>query len=686
MTTILVTFVLSLLASLALTPLSGRIGIRLGAMDAPDERKMHTKPMPRIGGMAMFLAFWVSILLVRLLGTDVSRMLVPDLKSIYVSAGCLVVFGIGLADDFYRLGPKVKFLCQIFGASLAYLGGFRIGVLDWFHPLVSEAVAYGLTVLWFVMIINAINLVDGLDGLAGGVALFSCLVMFILSVIGERYYPAMLYAALSGGIIGFLVFNFHPASIFMGDSGSYFLGYCIAAISLIGSTKTQTSATLLLPLVSLGVPVFETILSPIRRFIRGRKMFNPDKEHAHHRLIKMGLNTRRAVLMMYSISIGLCLAAVLIVQLHDKQAGLFLVIIGVVTVIIVRKLGYFDYVNGRRIVGWLQDIGEEVGINIERRRFLDIQIDIGRAKTVTEMWQHVSRALEWLSFDFAEMKMNSENGACTEVTEGQQHNDGEVFQWSRNGFDRYNHICETCLMKMELPLLIDQPETDFGTFWLVKDLRADPITHYTLKRVEHLRRSMISWLRSKNRADQDVPVSGSIHADSNKPVLIEAIAPVNGFESALRREGMGVTACHDPASLPSDDQTKDDGKSKQVLVVDDEVTVLMDFEERLTQIGFDVKTAITSDEALHLAAVTKFDLAILDIGLPGMNGIFLCAELREMQPGIRVIAVTGQPSKFESHTCLEAGFNGYFVKPVDIRAIVGAVAANGRTLDRGRLA
>jgi len=310
-------------------------------MDIPDERKQHLNPIPRTGGVAIFVSFFVAVLCVSMVGTDVTRKFVKDGHLLLLLSGAVIVFGIGLYDDFRRLGPKVKFGFQIAGASLAWLGGAQITNFFWGGDLFSyNIISYLVTVFWFLLIINAINLVDGLDGLAAGVVLFACMVMAVLSVIKQDYLNAFYFAAIAGAVLGFLRYNFNPASIFLGDGGSYFLGYAIACLSVMGSVKSQTGAVIAIPLLALGVPLFDTILSPVRRFIRGKKMFHPDSGHIHHRMVRLGMTTRRAVLVIYFITLALCVLAVVVTNLRDEQAGLFLVIMGGGAVLMVRKLGY----------------------------------------------------------------------------------------------------------------------------------------------------------------------------------------------------------------------------------------------------------------------------------------------------------------------------------------------------------
>ena len=509
MTTILTAFFLALFLSLVLTPIVGRIGLAWGAMDEPGKRKVHARPVPRIGGLAIFASFFSTLIIVAIAGTLVSDEMRLDRRNAFLLAGCLVVFAVGLIDDFRRLGPKIKFFFQVAGALLAYWGGARVSLFHFENWLLAGAFDLGLTILWFVLLINAVNLVDGLDGLASGVVFFACVMMVILSTAGGLYLPALLFAALGGSVLGFLRYNFNPASIFMGDGGSYFLGYAIAAISVVGSTKAQMGVALLIPVLGLGVPIFDTILSPLRRFARGRGMFQPDQGHIHHRLMKMGLTHRRIVLSLYGISILLCVAALLAVNLRNEQAGLFMLVMGAACIFVIRKLGYFEYLASDKIYGWFRDISDEAGFSQERRSFLDIQLDIGASPDPEALWKNVCRGLEKLKFDFAEMRLFFLDGMPRSAGDRDQQPNTQPrpswdFSWKRNGFECREQICDNCLFKMELPLVAMSPFRNFGSFWLVKDLAQDPISHYTLRRVEHLRRSVVEKLVSyAERLDEE---------------------------------------------------------------------------------------------------------------------------------------------------------------------------------------
>jgi len=453
-------------------------------MDEPAERKVHVKPIPRTGGLAIFVVFVLTLVISSLFNTNISNLLELDRQIIFFFGGAVICFGIGLFDDFRRLGPKVKFSFQIIAASIAYWGGIHIGGFNVFAVYIKVGLlSYFITVFWFIFFINAVNLVDGLDGLAGGIVVFASVIMVILSILREDYLTALFFTALGGSVLGFLRYNFNPATVFLGDGGSYFLGYAVAGLSIMGSVKSQVGAAMLIPLLALGVPLFDTVLSPLRRFIRGKRMFRPDNEHIHHRLVDMGLTTKKTVLLIYMLTFFLCIAAVIMVNMRDEQAGLFLIVLGAGAVIFVRKLGYFEYIASDKLYGWFKDLTDDVGIRRERRSFLSRQIDTGRSETLEELWQNIIMALEMLEFDMAKLHLNSKNPLDTKVQ--------NQLVWTRDGFDQNNDLGKECLFKLEVPLL-NNKNKNFGTLCLVKNLQRDAINHYTLRRVEHLRRTLVA--------------------------------------------------------------------------------------------------------------------------------------------------------------------------------------------------
>jgi len=485
MTTILATFFFSLAISLMTTPLLGIIGKRIGAVDMPDARKVHVEPIPRTGGVAIFISFLAALVLVRTFHTDVANALVIDYRlGLYTLGGC-IVFGVGLVDDMYRIRAAVKLAFQIIGATLAFLGGVAIGKVNLiFFMFDTGPFSYFVTVFWFILFINAVNLIDGLDGLAGGVSLFASMMMIGLLIMEERYEAAMMFAALGGALLGFLRYNFNPASIFMGDSGSYFIGYLLGGLSIMGSAKTQMGTLMLIPMLALGVPIFDTVLSPMRRFITGRHMFQPDKEHVHHKLLQFGLTTRKAVMIIYAISFGLCIIALLLVNLQNETAGLFLSVLGAVSFVFVRKLGYLEYFAMDKLYGWFRDITDEAGITLERRSFLNLQMEIARSENVEELWKSIEKTLARLKFDMGEMKLNPPK------TEAKPEYAPKKWRWIRPELRGKIDIFGPSVLKLEMPL-IDSDCRVLGTLWLLKDLGCEAVHHHTFRRVEHLRRTVI---------------------------------------------------------------------------------------------------------------------------------------------------------------------------------------------------
>jgi UDP-GlcNAc:undecaprenyl-phosphate GlcNAc-1-phosphate transferase len=312
----------SIIIAAALTPLSMRIAGKIGAMDVPkDGRRMHTKPIPRFGGFAIFVAAFAAIILVRF----VLFKFIPYSESYDepiekltgVIAGGLLIYVAGVIDDLVTLRPIVKLLCQIGAASVTFALGVRIPAFSLIGLNFSTASFWGVaisfvvTVLWIVAITNMVNLVDGLDGLAAGVSLIAALSIAYSAYIHGQYTVTLAMISVAGAAAGFLPYNFFPAKTFMGDSGSLFLGFMIGSISVIGPTKGATVIASIVPLIVLGVPIFDTFFAIFRRKSRGLSILSADKEHLHHQLSYIGMGQRRSVLMIYGISAVMGIAAII---------------------------------------------------------------------------------------------------------------------------------------------------------------------------------------------------------------------------------------------------------------------------------------------------------------------------------------------------------------------------------------
>ncbi len=313
--------------SFAVTPFAIRLAPKIGAMDIPkDKRRMHSKPMPRFGGLSIFLG--TEIALAVFLHSD------PKVLTILLGGAC--IYAIGAVDDIRGMSARVKFALQIAAAIVVYIGGIQIEFVK--NPFDEEAyiffpgwLSFLITVLWVVSITNTVNLIDGLDGLAAGVAAIASGCIAYTAVLSGQFEVGLAMLAVSGGALGFLPYNFHPAKIFMGDSGSLFLGFMIAVISILGSTKGATLIATIVPFLVLGLPIFDTIFAIIRRWVNGYPIMRADKGHIHHRIMATGIGQRRTVLIMYCICAIMGAVAILVVQRMMVEA-ILLVLVAVILV------------------------------------------------------------------------------------------------------------------------------------------------------------------------------------------------------------------------------------------------------------------------------------------------------------------------------------------------------------------
>lgn len=349
----LFSLVLGLVVAALATPLVRRLALALGAVDAPSGRRVHASRIPRLGGLAIIAGFFVPLLTLFALNTATAQIFFSRPKMVAgLVVGSLTCAALGAFDDIVGVGAKTKLLVQTGAATAAFVTGFRIEVvtLPWGPTVSLGFLALPATILWIVAIVNAINLIDGLDGLAGGIAFFACITNFVVAWISGNVLIALLAATLAGAIVGFLWHNFNPATIFMGDTGSMFLGFVLATTSLTGSVsqKGQTAIAILVPILALGLPIMDTLLAMVRRFLERRSIFAPDRGHIHHRLLDMGITHRRAVLILYAASLAFTVGSLVVYVGRSWQAGLALVALAVGVVGMIRFVGYFNYMMLRR--------------------------------------------------------------------------------------------------------------------------------------------------------------------------------------------------------------------------------------------------------------------------------------------------------------------------------------------------
>jgi len=301
----LIAFLIAAVVVLWTTPDVRNIGLKSGHVDEPGGRKVHQRPMVRLGGVSIFAGTITSLLVVWWLGGF--GILPPDKEwQIWgVTLGGLGFFLIGLADDLFSLSPFVRLLVQIIVASVAWKAGVSIDFIT--IPTMGIVNLYWLslpiTVIWLVGMVNAINWIDGLDGLAAGVSGIAALVMLIVALFMHQSAAALIAAALAGAALGFLRYNFNPAQIFMGDGGAYFMGFTLAAVGVIGLVKIPAFTAVMLPYLILAVPIMDMSAVILVRLIRGKSPFLADKRHLHHRLLEVGLSHRRTVLFIYSLTL-----------------------------------------------------------------------------------------------------------------------------------------------------------------------------------------------------------------------------------------------------------------------------------------------------------------------------------------------------------------------------------------------
>ncbi|AMO84384.1 Undecaprenyl-phosphate alpha-N-acetylglucosaminyl 1-phosphate transferase [Solibacillus isronensis B3W22] len=332
---IYVSLIVAFIAAIILTPLVKRLAFRLGAVDAPNYRKVHARIMPRLGGLAIFGAFMIGILLLKL---------VTNFESDYLYAiliAATIIVATGVVDDMREISAKAKLLGQVIAACIVvFVGGIQIDNIN--LPFGGELefgwLGIPFTIIWIVGITNAINLIDGLDGLAAGVSTIALMTLAVMAMIMGNGIVIAMAAILAAATIGFLFFNFHPAKIFMGDTGALFLGFMISVLALLGF-KNVAVISFVIPVIMLGVPISDTFFAIVRRLRSGKKWSDPDKSHLHHRLLDLGFSHRQTVMIIYAMAAMFGLAAVIFSMAKVWGAILLIAVILVAIELFVEIIG-----------------------------------------------------------------------------------------------------------------------------------------------------------------------------------------------------------------------------------------------------------------------------------------------------------------------------------------------------------
>ena len=352
---ITIAFLLAFITSFVVTPYTMRLAHKIGAIDIPDKRKVHKKPIPRLGGLAIISGFIVSIIYLLIVLNIENTIQLNGIEQYGIKLlgffiGILILGITCFIDDSKNIPALLKLLAQVLAAIIVVMCGVKIDIIA--IPLLekninlSNIVSYIFTIGWIVGITNAINLIDGLDCLSSGMSLISCIsLLIIFATNGSSILSIILITALAGGIVGFLPFNFNPAKTFVGDVGSNFLGFSLAVISILGVAKTYTVLVLIAPLIVLGLPIFDTIFAIFRRIIKGKSLkavFKPDKGHLHHRLMAKGYTQKQAVLILYGLSATLGMFAIILLD-----SGIWKALSFALLVVAIVAIGYKDIFKQR---------------------------------------------------------------------------------------------------------------------------------------------------------------------------------------------------------------------------------------------------------------------------------------------------------------------------------------------------
>jgi UDP-GlcNAc:undecaprenyl-phosphate GlcNAc-1-phosphate transferase len=386
MTTYGIAFLIALIVSVVMTLVVRKAAHGFGWLEqgGGSSRRVHSHAVPRIGGIAIVVSSFAPLLALLVVASGVGVTFKANQAFIVaLFGGGVAIAALGLYDDFRGAGATKKFSVQFAVAIGIWLLGIRVELVS--HPLAGALplgfLSLPITVFWVVGIINAMNLIDGLDGLAGGIAFFAVATNFVLALGRGDVLMCLMMASLAGAVLGFLVFNFNPASIFMGDTGSMFLGFVLAISSITTSQKSGTAVALLVPVIALGLPIMDTLLAIGRRALRGRPMFSADKEHIHHRMMsRLAFSHRKAVLSLYCISCVFAAAALALQNANSGQGALVLVAVASVVVVLVRTLGYLQPGATRRLASMREQ-------NLRLRRAGRASASrVRAAKSLAEVW------------------------------------------------------------------------------------------------------------------------------------------------------------------------------------------------------------------------------------------------------------------------------------------------------------
>ncbi len=391
-----IVYLLAGLVALLAVPLVIKVAMAIRIVDRPGIRKIHTERIARIGGVAILIGIMVAMVPVLFFHTLPVEQQTSSYTRLGVVLACsTLIFFVGLADDIFGLRARVKLLAQIGAAAIVCASGIRIE----FIGIETMSLAYWswpLTILWIVGITNAVNLIDGLDGLAAGLSAIACGVIAILAFHSGQHMMAALMLAALGSLTGFLFFNFNPAKVFLGDCGSMFLGFFLATASVLSYTKSYAIVGLALPALALGFPIFDTLFSMTRRILERRSLFSPDRNHIHHLLVAKGLHQRHAVILMYVVT--LAAVGIGMFMMVARDFGILIIFVcGLLPLILMFR--YFGAIRFREaFTAFQKNMALNRETTTDQRGFEQMQLRLKEAKNFAQWWKAIRRAARELGF------------------------------------------------------------------------------------------------------------------------------------------------------------------------------------------------------------------------------------------------------------------------------------------------
>jgi UDP-GlcNAc:undecaprenyl-phosphate GlcNAc-1-phosphate transferase len=482
MNTYLIIFSVALLSSLFLTPVIRRAAHRFGWLDVPeDDRRLHKTPIPRLGGIAVFASVAAGLGVLSFFHNLLTESLVGySQQFVAVALSSALVFLFGLFDDLHGASAKWKFAAQAAGGTALYfLGGHIEAATIPFMGSVHlpSVVSFAVTLFWVIGISNAFNLIDGLDGLAAGASLFAALVLLGVAFMLGHVLTIVIALALCGALIGFLRYNINPASIFLGDSGALFIGFLLAALSLISSQKASTAVAVAIPLMAFGLPVIDTGFAIVRRLISGKPLFEGDREHIHHKLLERGWSQRRVAFVLYGVCALFGLIALLFVSDGGagRTTGLLLLVSGAAIVLVAGRLRYHE----------VDEVRASVKRNVTDRRARSVNNiavrrashAMARASTLGDVFAALEQVLALGEFAYATAQLGrggdegasqralarsrrSRNLRGAEVRGGIVH-----WEWARDEGASHDLIASQLFWTLRLPLSTDAGGWGYVNFY-----------------------------------------------------------------------------------------------------------------------------------------------------------------------------------------------------------------------------